>query len=200
MNVAHIKDLDMRAYAGRARRFALYRCLNCGREFEHCTSNVAILKSCGCAKNKKPLKHGDAKKKNPSEHRKIYAVFRSMHQRCSNPKSTRFSRYGGRGVRVCPAWSDYQVFKSWALSNGYAQELQIDRIDNDGWYSPENCRWVTKRENLANRNLSAVGEHCRKLDKEKVKRIRREENVQLLAEEFGVSESLIYKVKRGERW
>jgi len=144
--------------------------------------------------------HGDAKKTEPAEHRRLYRVFRDMHQRCSNTKNRRFHRYGGRGVRVCGAWSDYRVFKAWALANGYSQVLQIDRVDNDGGYCPENCRWVTQKENLKNRDLSAVGGHCRKLDQGKAALIRSGGSPRILAKELGVSESLIYKVRRGERW
>lgn len=199
-SLTHIKDLDMRMYAGRPRRFAVYKCHKCGREFEHCKANVTKTKSCGCAKYEKPLKHGSAQKKNPSPCARLYRIFLSMHQRCSNPKNGRFHRYGGRGIKICFEWKRYVAFKTWALANEYAQNLQIDRIDNDGNYCPENCRWVTQKENLKNRDLSAVGAHCRKLDREKVARIRRGESPRILAKELGVSESLIYKVKRGERW
>lgn len=200
MRITHIKDLDMRMYGGRPRRFALYLCPVCGKEFEHCAGNIARTKSCGCERNVRPIKHGDAKKVNKSEHTKLYTTFMSMHQRCTNPKSCRFSRYGGRGIVVCESWGDYENFKQWALSSGYDDGLQIDRIDNDGNYCPSNCRWVTLRENLKNRDLSAVGAHARKLNSEVVEKIRSGGRASYWAEILGVSESLVYKVKRGERW
>ena len=200
MSIVHITDLDMRMYAGRPRRFALYKCTCCGKEFEHCTANVARTKSCGCARDVRPINHGDARKKSVSEYRKLYRAFVGIHQRCSNAKSTRFSRYGGRGICVCDEWSIYAVFKEWAIKNGWAEGLQIDRIDNDGNYCPENCRWTTREENLKNRDLSRVGMHARKLDPDKVAKIRSGVCARELAKDFGVSESLIYMVMRGDRW
>ena len=55
--------------------------------------------------------------------------------------------YGARGIDICPEWEDFAVFREWALSHGYSDELSIDRIDYDGNYCPANCRWITRSEN-----------------------------------------------------
>ena len=72
-------------------------------------------------------------------------------ERCYNENSKSYHRYGGRGICVCEEWlNDSSAFARWAIENGYEKGLEIDRIDNDKGYSPENCRWVTKKENTRN--------------------------------------------------
>lgn len=80
-----------------------------------------------------------------------------MIERCNNANHRKYSNYGGRGITVCQAWLDSpQAFVDWALANGFSPELQIDRIDNNKGYSPDNCRWVTARDNIRNRSNSVI--------------------------------------------
>ena len=80
-----------------------------------------------------------------------------MMERCTNPNCVGYKQYGARGIAVCQEWVDSpQAFVDWALANGFSPELQIDRIDNDKGYSPDNCRWVTARENIRNRSNSVI--------------------------------------------
>lgn len=116
-------------------------------------------KSCGCyAKDfarTKFTKHG-------LSNNKLRFVFNSMHARCENPNNNQYHNYGNRGVVVCNEWKapdGFINFYNWAMSNGYAEGLQIDRIDNDGNYCPQNCRWVTPHENSLNKRVSLKTEY-----------------------------------------
>lgn len=74
-----------------------------------------------------------------------------MKCRCQNKNHHAFVHYGGRGIKVCEEWQQFEPFRDWALANGYADDLSIDRINNDGNYEPANCRWATPKEQNNNR-------------------------------------------------
>ena len=86
-----------------------------------------------------------------------------MINRCENKNNTSYERYGGRGIKICDEWrNNIFAFYEWAIKNGYKKGLSIDRIDNDGDYSPDNCRWATVRQQCNNKskniNISIDGE------------------------------------------
>lgn len=83
--------------------------------------------------------------------KRLYRVWRGMHERCGSQNHVSYHRYGGRGIFVCAEWQSFPAFAVWANANGYADGLEFDRIDNDGPYSPQNCRLATHRENGKNR-------------------------------------------------
>lgn len=103
--------------------------------------------SCGCLRNE----HIASINRLPDGYIRLGKIFRSMKRRCYDPKSNRYMRYGARGITICDEWlNNINAFRSWAIKNGYRDDLSIDRINNDAGYSPENCRWIKKSDQLSN--------------------------------------------------
>lgn len=115
-------------------------------------------RSCGCLMRDTSARIAQENARHNGSHSRLYAVWNSMRQRCSNPKHKYFRIYGGRGIKVCDEWAnDFERFRSWALSSGYDPEAKrgqctIDRIDGDGDYCPGNCRWVSVKVQNNNRH------------------------------------------------
>ncbi len=113
-------------------------------------------KSCGCLR----LTH--THKADPSQ-RRLRTAWYHMINRCSKPNDKDYRNYGGRGITICAEWlHDFNAFKDWALANGHQEGLSLDRIDNDGNYTPDNCRWATNAQQSRNtrrvRRITAFGE------------------------------------------
>lgn len=88
----------------------------------------------------------------------LYSRWKGIRQRCNNPHTLRYKYYGGRGIKVCKEWDDYAKFHEWSMAHGYRDDLVIDRINNDGDYEPNNCRWVTIAINNKNKTSKRLGD------------------------------------------
>lgn len=126
----------------------LWNCkCDCGsfREVRDSSLKNGASKSCGCST-------GIPRSKHRASDTRLYKIWHNMMDRCNNVNNLHYKDYGGRGIKVCSTWSNsFPAFQKWALSNGYQEDLTIDRINVNGNYSSRNCRWATLKEQGSNR-------------------------------------------------
>lgn len=125
---------------------------DCGKEVVALSNNLrrGLTQSCGCA-------HKGANKTHGQSDTRMYSIWCGMKQRCNGINTSSYKEYGGRGILVCAEWlNSFETFKKWAIENGYTDVLSIDRINNDGNYSSDNCRWAADKEQCRNRRSNRI--------------------------------------------
>lgn len=177
---------------------AKFKC-HCGKIFITGLTSIVTnrVKSCGCIGRRKTIERNTT---HNLRYHPIYSVWNGIKDRCYNKKSKDYRRYGGRGIAMCDEWiNNPKSFIVWAKQNGYKPELTIDRINNDGDYGPNNCRFITRSRNSRFKSTT-------KLNWALVSEIR---NVKLLipsiklkeiAEVYGVSQRHISRILLNQRW
>ena len=185
------------APAGRdAKRNALWHC-SCSCGGETITAGYRLrrgeTRSCGCLQRERVaarnLSHGQSGSR-------LYNIWLNMRARCGKPCHPQYRDYGERGISVCKQWGEFRAFHDWALSSGYAPHLTIDRIDNDGNYEPNNCRWATHLTQSRNKRPRID----QKLSDGDVAAIRNDTRSQsAIAAEFSVRQQHVSRIKSGQR-
>ncbi len=189
----------------RRRKHIVWRCkCDCGNYSDVLGYSLryGTTQSCGCleTENKERIlgqhkKHEFSKDPNL---RHIYNVWKSMRGRCNRRTDKRYHRYGERGISICEEWKDPTVFVDWAIAHGYQRGLTLDRINNDGNYCPENCRFVPVKVN--NRNSSNTHLHIDEVEqirKEYRSTHRRQVDI---ASDYGVTQQTVSRIVNKKSW
>lgn len=158
-NCIFINSLGVKIYGQSKKQIGLFQC-SCGKKFKAIISQVkdGNTKSCGCINILKIKTQGFKNKKHGQRKHPLYKTWRGMIRRCTAINSNEYKNYGARGIKVCDRWLDINNFLQ-DMYPSYNEKLQLDRIDVNGNYCIENCRWVTAKENMNNTRINRFIEY-----------------------------------------
>ena len=160
-------------------------CIRCGNT----KSCGCLQKARGCISNKT---HGGSGSR-------LFNIWNGMKQRCYDSNQASYKSYGGRGITVCKEWlDDFAAFEAWALSNGYSNELTLERKKNHLGYNPKNCTWATRKEQSRNRSMVKLNERSVGF----IKRYLRDTSMTQheIGALFGVNRRTISSIATGKLW
>ena len=136
---------------------ATWKCVcACGREVVVSGKDLRSgnTRSCGCLQKETAASRHTIHSISST---RLYKIWMQMKERCYNPNTPQYKDWGGRGITVCDDWlNNVQAFYGWAMNNGYADDLSLDRIDNNKGYSPDNCRWATREDQCNNKRTNRL--------------------------------------------
>lgn len=176
--------------------WSFFLCPFCNGIVEKRNQHGKKAKSCGCMRH---LLSAISRTKHKEGKTRLYQTYINMKRRCYYKKDIHYKYYGERNITVCDEWREsYLNFRDWALKNGYSDNLTIDRKDNDGNYTPGNCRFIPLSVNNLNRRTVV-------LDFEKAQEIRNKYSTGLytqaiLGQEYGVSHGHISEIVNNKTW
>jgi len=154
-----IESLGIKTYGNSKKQMGLFTC-SCGKNFEAIISQVknGNTKSCGCLNILKIKEQGFKNSIHGQRKHPLYKMWQGMLRRCKNPKDFAYHNYGGRGIKSCDRWKDINNFLE-DMYSSYQPGLELDRINVNGDYEPENCRWVTRKQNMNNMRRNRIVEY-----------------------------------------
>lgn len=167
---------------------------DCGNEISTLTYFLksGTTKSCGCYAREQVT---NLNKTHGLHKHPLYGVWWAMKQRCYKNTSQYYEHYGARGITICQEWLSYFMnFYNWAMENGYEKGLTIERVDNNGNYEPNNCKWATRKEQV--RNTRRV-----RINPDDIPAIKADPRTnKVVAADYGVNESTISRIRTGFTW